>query len=231
MSFKKNFVLSLVSALAISSTFNAHASNMEVIYKIHDINPVKEDNDIVSCDFSVTFYNRTPDIISNLSMNIGWLDEVIEDKIKQEKQEQVRDENGRTSGYSGKSKTEQFTSKTISSNLSIPPLPPSKQISIKSSVKTDRCFLLLEKPILKINSCKVGSVANIDKQAGACNNLFMYVSPESGDYYTDFKPITYDEEKHEIEKQNKQEQKELDSIYNNAITSVKRISQTLDTMQ
>ncbi len=231
MSFKKNFVLGLVSALAISAASNACAGNSEVIYKIHDINPVKEDNEVVSCDFSITFYNRTPQIVSNLSLDIGWLDEVIEEKIKQEKQEQIRDNNGRVSGYSGQSKTEQFTSKMISTNLSVPPLPPSKQISIRAAVKTDRCFLLLDKPELKVNTCKFGSAANVDKAAGACNGLFIFVSPDSGDYYTDFKPITYDEEKQEVEQQNRSEKKELDNIYNNAISSVKRISQTLDTMQ
>lgn len=231
MSFKKNFVLSLLSAVALMPVANANADDAEVIYKIHDINPVKENNDVVSCDFSVTFFNRTPNIVSNLSMDISWLDQVVEDQIKQEKQEKVQNSSGRVSGYSGQSKTEQFTSKTISTALSIPPLPPQKQISIKASVKTNRCFLLLEKPQLQINTCKVGSTANVDKAAGACNNLFVYISPESGEYYNEFKPISYDAEKLETEKQNKSEQKELDKIYNNAVSSVRRINQTLETMQ
>lgn len=231
MNFKKIFVLSLVSTLAISVTPNVYASDSEVIYKIHDVMPVRSDGEVTSCDFSVTFFNRTSQIVSNLSLDISWLDDVIEDKIKDEKKEQIKDDSGRVSGYSGQSKTEQFTSKMISTNLSVPPLPPIKQISLKASVKTDRCFLLLEKPQMKINSCKLGAAANVDKAAGSCNDLFVFISSESGDYFSEFKPISYDEEKKEAEQQNQNEQKELDSLYNNAISSVKRVSQTLDSMK
>lgn len=231
MSFRKKIVLGLVGAIAASAAFNAYAVDEKVTYKIHDVSSVKEDNEVTACNFSVTFYNRTPQIVSDLSLDISWLDDVVEERIKEEKKEPVRNAAGSETGYSGQSKTEQFTSKKISTNLSVPPLPPSKQISLKATIKTDRCFLLLDQPQLKINSCKYGSEKNVDRTAGVCNNLFAFVSPESGEYYTEFKPITYDEQKKEIEQQQKTEQKELDTLYNNAISSVKRISQTLDTMQ
>lgn len=231
MSFRKKIVLGLVGAMAASAAFNAYAVDEKVTYKIHDVSSVKEDNEVTACNFSVTFYNRTPQIVSDLSLDISWLDDVVEERIKEEKKEPVRNAAGKETGYSGQSKTEQFTSKKISTNLSVPPLPPAKQISLKATIKTDRCFLLLDKPQLKINSCKYGSEKNVDRTAGVCNNLFAFVSPESGEYYTEFKPITYDEQKKEIEQQQKNEQKELDTIYNNAISSVKRISQTLDTMK
>lgn len=231
MSFRKNLILGLVSALAVSAAFNAYAVGEKVTYKIHDVSPVKEDNEVTACNFSVTFYNRSPQIVSDLSLDLNWLDEVVEEKIKEEKNEPVKNGAGATTGYSGQSKTEQYTSKMISTNLSVPPLPPEKQISLKASIKTDRCFLLLDRPQLKINSCKYGAEKNVDRSAGACNNLFVFVSPEEGDYYTDFKPISYEAEKEEIAEKQKTQQNELDTLYNGAVASIKRVSQTLDTMQ
>lgn len=229
MNFKKKLLSNLVCAMAVSAATNVFAN--EVIYKVHDINPVKEDSEVVSCDFSVTFFNRTSEIVSGLSLDIAWLDEVIDEKIKEEKKEPTRDESGKKSGFSGRSQTEKFTSKTISTNLSVPPLPPQKQISLKATIKSDRCFLLMDNPILKVNSCKFGKKENVDSKAGACNNLFVYISPEKGDYYSEFKPISYDDEKKEIEKKNESEKQEMDALYNNAISSVKRISETLETMK
>lgn len=230
MSFQKTFVLSLLGALAVSSVSHAQVSNPEVIYKIHDVSPVMEENKIVSCDFGVTLYNRAPQMVSNLSLNFSWQDDVIDEQIKAERQEKVMDENGRVAGYNGKSKTEEFTPKKISVDVSIPPLAASKQISVKSNIKTDRCFLLLQKPTLTVRSCRYGS-AQSEETMGVCNNLFNYISPEQGDYYTEFKAISYNQEKQEMEDQAQKEKQELENIYENALSSVRRISDTLNSMQ
>lgn len=230
MSFQKTFVLSLLGVLAVSSVSKAQEATPEVIYKIHDVTPVKEDNKIVSCDFGITFYNRAPQMVSNLSLNFSWLDEVVDNQIKAEKQEKVVDETGNVAGYNGQSKTEEFTPKKISLDVSIPPLAASKQISVKANVKTDRCFLLLQKPILSISSCRYGNTQS-EEMMGMCNSLFNYISPEEGDYYTDFKEISYDQEKEDQDAQAQKEKEELESIYENALNSVKRISDTLNSMQ
>lgn len=230
MSLQKTFVLSLLSILAVTTVSKAQETNPEVIYKIHDVTPVKEDNKVVSCDFGITFYNRAPQMVSNLSLNFSWLDEVIDSQIKNEKQEEVLDENGNVAGYDGKSQTEELTPKKISVDVSIPPLAASKQISIKTNIKTDRCFLLLQKPTLGVRSCRYGSEQS-EEMNGICNNLFNYISPEQPDYYNDFKDISYDQEKLEMETQAQKEKEELENIYENALDSVKRISDTLQTMQ
>lgn len=230
MNLQKTLVLSLLSFIASGSVCQAQLSNQEVIYKIHDISPVKEDNKVVSCDFSITFFNRSPEMVSNLSLNFSWLDEVVDNQIKAEKQEKVFDANGRIAGYNGKSKTEQFTAKKISVDVAVPPLGSAKQISIKSNIKTDRCFLLMQKPKLMVQNCRYGSTQS-EGTAGICKGMFRYISPEQGDYYNEFKPISYDQEKQEQEDLAKKEKQELDNIYENALNSVKRISETLKTMQ
>ncbi len=230
MRFQKIFVMSLFGALSFSNAVQAQNSAPEVIYKIHDVNPIKEDNKIVSCDFSITFFNRAPQMVSNLALNFSWTDDVIENQIKAEKQEKVYDSEGKVAGYNGKSKTEEYTAKKISLDVSVPPLAASKQLSLKSNIKTDRCFLLLQKPELKIVNCNYGN-AKSEENAGICNHLFNYISPEQGDYYTEFKPISYDEQKQEMENQAQKEAQELENIYENALNSVRRMSDTLNSMK
>lgn len=229
MNISHKSVLGIISAVTLFATFDAHAAN-EVIYKVHDITPVKIDGVVVSCDFSITFFNRANQTVSNLSLDIGWKDDVIEEQIKEEKKEKIIDDNNSFQGYSGQSKTEEYTSKMISTNVVLQPLLPEKQLSVKANVNSDRCFLLLQQPEMRVRSCKFG-VGNTDTNAGVCQNLFKFISPEAGEYYTEFRSISYEAQKQEDKQHSLNEQKELDKLYNNAFSSVRRISETLNTMK
>ncbi len=226
---KKSVFLSLLSVALFPSMALAQYNKQEVIYKIHDIAPVKDNDKVVSCDYSITFFNRSTNMISDLSMELQWLDEVIEEQIQKEKQEKVVDKKSKISGY-GKSKTEEYTTKSILSSFSVPPLAPSKQVSLKQNVQTDRCFLLMQKPEIKVLSC-LYSAQNTEASAGVCQDMLRYISPNEGDYYTDFKPISYDDKKKQIEEENEIEKKELDEVYNSALGAVNSITATLKTMQ
>lgn len=230
MSFKKNFVLGIISGLALSAASNAYAISTEVIYKIHDINPVKEDGEVTECAFITTFFNRSYMPVTDVSIDIGWKDDVVEDRIKTEKKEKTYDSEGAQGGYDGQSKTEKFTSKMISANMSVPPLQPGKQISVKASVKSDRCFLLLDKPEIIVRSCNYGDEGN-DKTAGVCKNMFKFISPQNSEYYSEFSDISYDSQKKQAQEESNGEQKELNQLYNNAINSVKRTTEALKSMQ
>lgn len=229
MRIQKTFILTLLGIITMSSSSQAQMANPEVIYKIHDITPLKNEMEKDSCNFSITFYNRAPQMVSNLSLNFSWLDDVIDNQIKEEKQEKFVDEKNNISGYTGQSKTEEYTAKKISVDVSVPPLAPRKQISIKSNIKTDRCFLLLQKPELAVRNCRYGSVQS-DENAAICKNLFTFISPEQGEYYSEFKAISYAEESEKTESKAKKEKEELEKIYENALHSVKRVQQTLNSM-
>ncbi len=230
MKFQKALVLSLAGVCTLASWATAQEKAPEVIYKIHDVTPVEENNKIVSCNYSLTLFNRAPQMVSNLSLNLAWLDEVVDDQIKAEKQEKVYDKDGKVSGYNGKSKTEEYTTKRISTDISIPPLASGKQISLKANIKTDRCFLLLQKPELRVLNCQYGN-SRSEANAGVCKNMFRFISSDQGDYYTEFKPISYEQAKQETEQQTQKEKEELENIYTNALSSVNRISDTLKSMK
>ena len=229
MNLQKTLILSLVGAVAVSGVCSAQEQHPEIIYKIHDVSPVKEDNKIVACNFSVTFFNRAPQMVSNLSLNFAWQDDVIDDQIKAEKQEKVMDANGNFAGYNGKSKTEEFTPKKIAIDVSVPPLASEKQISIKSNIKTDRCFLLMQKPTLSVTNCRYGS--GKEDSIGVCKDLFTYISPVQGEYFSEFKAISYEQEQQEQDDKAQKEKAELENIYENALNSVKRLNNTLSSMQ
>ncbi len=231
MNLQKNMIMSLFGAMLFMLPKVTHAEQSEVIFKIHDITPVEENGEVKSCSFGVTLYNRTPEMISNLGLNLSWTDDVIAEQIEAEKNEKVYDDKGNVKGYKGQSETEKNTTKKVFVSLSVPPLPQGKQISIKSSINTDRCFLLLQKPTIVVESCNYGSGKNTDKKAGVCKNLFTYVSPNDGEYYSDFKQISYTEEVEDIKNQAEREKKEMEKIYSEALSSVNRISQTLNTMK
>ena len=231
MNLQKNIIMSLFGAMVFLSPKITHAEQSEVIFKIHDITPIEENGEVKACYFGVTFFNRTPEMISNLSLNLSWMDDVIAEQIEAEKNEKVYDDKGNVKGYKGQSETEKKTTKKVSALLTIPPLPQGKQISIKSSINTDRCFLLLQKPTIVVESCKYGSDKNNDKKAGVCQNLFTYVSPNADEYYSKFKQISYAEEVESINNKTEREKREMEKIYNDALSAVNRISQTLETMK
>ena len=72
--------------LGMASYINAaSAASDGVLFKIHDIVPVKNADGVVSsCELGATFYNRTDKEISNAALNLIWTDEVIVDAINQE---------------------------------------------------------------------------------------------------------------------------------------------------
>lgn len=230
MNATKKLILGTVCGTFLFAAAEARAAN-EVIYKIHDVNPISEGSDVTGCDFSITLFNRASQIVSNLSVDLSWKDEVIENQINEEKVEKPKNaaEMNNNRRTPGDSKTEEFTSKTVSANFNIPPIQPNKQISLKGNVKTDRCFLLMQEPELIVRSCKFGA-GNTDTNAGLCKRMFKYISPEDAEYYTDFQAISYSEQRKEDQQLSQDEQKDLDRIYRNALSSVKRISETLNSM-
>lgn len=69
----------------------AHAADNAVLFKIHDINPIKNSDGIVtSCDLGATFFNRTGSEVTNATLNLVWPDDVVSDTIEQEQRAEKR---------------------------------------------------------------------------------------------------------------------------------------------
>ena len=207
-----------------------------ILFKIHDIKPVLDTEDnIVACDYTATFYNRTPINIRQAKIQLGWTDKVSErylienvgseepqtnendDENQEEKAPEVQRQAGSVENLG-----------TFRSTLMIPALGSLKQVSVQGQVDTDKCFVLFDNIQFNVSSCHIlgqetmpdtrrGRV-DADKDQLGCASLFAYVNSKHPEYYSEFKKISY-EEQMEHEKTQEEQEKEMIQTIGKAISS------------
>lgn len=199
------------------------SENENVLFKIHDIIPEKNgDGKVLYCNIGATFFNRTNADISNASLNLMWDDEVISDTIDQE--ERAEREYKRTNSKAERSRysTAGFTDKVIKLALKLPPLKAGQQVSLKTKVLTDRCFLLLNDMDINVSNC--GTATMNDKiSRGGCSNLFHYVSPKMPEYYMEFKQVSLNEQIASEDKELAEIQKEMEDVFGDTVAAIRGI--------
>ncbi len=196
----------------------------EILFKIHDVVPEKNaDGKVLYCNIGATFFNRTNIDISNASLTLKWDDEVIGDAIDQEERADKEQRRVNPNAVRPRYSTSSFSGKTISASLKLPPLKMGQQVSLKTKVDTDRCFLLLNDMNINVNNC--GTAGLDDKVARqGCRNLFSYVSPKMPEYYMDFKTVSHDEQMALEDAAVDGVRKELNAIFDEAIASIRSIT-------
>ena len=213
------FGLSLVSYVGVAS-----AAEEGILFKIHDIVPVKNaDGIVVSCELGATFYNRTEAELANASLTLSWDDEVVAEAINQEERnarETRRSSRKNTPRYN----TASYNTKEISLDLRLPPIKSHQQVSLKAKVTTDRCFLLLNDVNVNVTKC---GTANSDEKLSkiGCDNLFRFISPKSGEYYSEFKEISPDQMLAQEEGVSNAKKMEVLDLYNSTLATIENISQ------
>lgn len=212
------------SSAAVDAKKKESASeNENVLFKIHDIIPEKNsDGKVLYCNIGATFFNRTSADISNASLNLVWDDEVISDTIDQE--ERAEKEYKRTNSRAERSRysTAGFTDKVVKLSLKLPPLKAGQQVSLKTKVLTDRCFLLLNDMDINVSNC--GTATMSDKiSRGGCSNLFHYVSPKMPEYYMEFKQQSLDEQIASEDNELAEIQKEMETVFDDTVTTIREI--------
>lgn len=162
-----------------------------VIFKVHDINPVSEDGVVTGCDFTVTFYNRTAINFRSFTLNMLWNDSVDEhfkfDKYMESffspedlaKQKELLGEDS--------------VSRPLQTAVSVNAFGADKQVSIRSHVNSEKCYLMLTDASYTIPSCDI--VRSIDSKANNisnqdCTKLFQFVSTSNPEYFGQFKKQT-----------------------------------------
>ena len=180
----------VVAGLCEAAPKSGEVDNGEVLFKIHDVVPEKDnEGKVLYCNVGATFYNRTKIDIANAAINLSWEDEVIGDAIDQE--ERAEKERKRLNSRSAAPRygTAGFTGKTIKTSIKLPPLKMNQQVSMKTKVDTDRCFLLLNEMDVNVTNCGTASMNDRVSRQG-CDNLFRYVGPKDAEYYTEFKELS-----------------------------------------
>lgn len=215
--------------LGIASYVNvAAAASDAILFKIHDVVPVKNaDGNVVSCDVGATFYNRTEKEINNASLNLIWADEVVADAINQEERNAREAKKFRRNVP--RYNTASYNNRNITLSLRLPAMKPHQQVTLKSKVTTDRCFLLLKDMEIEVTNC--GTAAESKTVSGRantnCDNLFQFVSPKSAEYYSEFKPISLEEQGSEEEKQSNKQKQDVNTLYKETIDSIAALSKKM----
>lgn len=249
MGNNKRFLLSVTCALLALTAVPAWAesdddseglissideSQPAVLFKIHDIKPIKNrDGKVVDCEFNATFYNRSNNNVDNATINIKWEDEAIEDVIADEKEaflKKMQEENyNENSGMyqNPVSETEKITPASLTASIRIPPLKPYRQVSLKSKIASDRCFLMVNEASFKLDTCNVSSPdkTGVTMQGAgnaACDSLFKFVTANDPEYYREFKKVSFNEEKKVKLNNRKKEQQDLTSIYDKAVSNLSK---------
>ena len=232
MTKTNKLLLCAVSCGLVSFIGNVSAAEDTVLFKVHDIVPVKNaDGNVVSCDIGATFYNRTANEIKNASLNLVWTDEVIGEAINQEERsakEAQRANRRNTPRYN----TASYTDKSIVLKLRLPPLKSYQQITLKSKVNTNRCFLLLNDMEIDVLNCGNSSGDKNTKSPSFvqsnCDGLFTYISPASPEYYNDFQAISVAEQTAQEDTLLQSKKDALNSAYQDALKQLDEVNKTLD---
>lgn len=255
----KQLLLSAVCATFFFGAMNAFAeedqnnndflSNISsgenvVLFKVHDVKPLKNEDGIVTdCEFGLTLYNRSPKSIDNATMQLSWLDDsvsmVIDEEDKQDIEEITADTKKKNFVNNpqlnpSRPKTENFVSKDLTTSVTLPQIKPFRQVSLKSKIKSDRCFLMIGDARFSFSSCTVSESGSesrrssgLRQEGGSCQSLFRFVSPRDPEYYREFQKVSFNEEAEKRAEQRKKEINELDENYNRMMDS---LSNTLDVL-
>ena len=191
----------------------------EVLFKIHDITPIKNsDGEVIACDFNTTFYNRSPYEVTDASLDFTWSDEALENIINEEK---VSDANKKNRNVNrAYSETERRTSKNVSTVVELSGLKSYNQVTVSSRVNTDRCFLLVGNIDFTVKSCSASGGNSSSKNSARrasrespCAKMFKFVAPSDAQYHLAFKEISLDEEKKREEAKKMERQEEISDTY------------------
>lgn len=254
----KQLLLSAVCAAAVFGTtavraaetadadeFSSKIASGEsvVLFKVHDINPIKnEDGIITDCEFGLTFYNRSPKSIDAATMNLSWTDEGIANVIDFEEQQDISmtSQSVRSLSQAAQPKTADVTSKDLTTSVVLPQIKPFRQLSLKSKLKTDRCFLMLENADFSFTVCNVTDTSvntntrrltSSKGQTGSdCASLFRFVSSKDPEYYREFQKVSFNEEAARRQEERKKNMEEIDESYNKILEGINNITETLNSI-
>lgn len=223
---KKAFLSALAFAMAgCVSVPAAHAADDLVLFKIHDVEPVKNDEGLVtSCSFGVTFYNRSPYTLKGVKLNLNWLDESIANTISNEKNVNKKKNNRKTSD------TESKTSANVSSVVSLYNLDPQTQKTVRAKLDSDRCFLLMNDLSYDASECSITAAEGVENPYVGnekCTSFFEFVSAENPEYYREFKAISYSEEKANEAEARGKERTEINQLYEQTLSEFNKVKAAL----
>ncbi len=218
------------------ATTQTHTTSSDaVIFKIHDITPIKENGLITGCDYYITLYNRTAINFRTFTINLDWADNV-EDEFKFDRY--VEASLGKDAIKEQKELfKDKYNSSTTKTSSTINAFGVDKQISIKSYIETEKCYLLLKEPKYTISPCemarniKTAGAAGLGSKEQTCDSLFEYVGSTNPEYFGDFKKMSLsDQEAINVDLEN-QELADIDVVIGEIVENMGTSDKTLSEIE
>ena len=233
MYINRSFFVSLAASLLLTNAVFAQVSQADtskrkaVLFKIHDITPVKNnEGEITGCEYTTTFYNRSSVNIAGAVLDLVWHDEAVSEVIDQEKKQDAAENN--VSMNRAHSTTERTADKKLSTSIEVPAIAPSRQVVVNSTINSDRCFLLIEDVDFTVKNCKTASLSgNESGSVGSCDGMFMFVSPKDAQYYLEFKAVPVSEQKLSAKSKFDKQKEQNDDKYRKTINAMDGTSSIL----
>ena len=187
-----------------------------VIFKVHDVTPVLEEGVVTGCDYSVTLYNRTSINFRNFTINMNWSDPVDE-RFRFDRYAEAVMSQDEFNKYKDVIKEDEKSAPTTAS-VTVNAFGADKQISIRSHVNSEKCYLMLSDAQYTVTPCDI--VRNIDAMDGMkisadqkeCTGLFQFVSTKNPEYFGKFKRISLTEQEKQDEITHSQEMSDIDTV-------------------
>lgn len=205
--------------------------NDAVIFKVHDIKPIAEDGVVKGCDYTVTLYNRTSINFRTFTVNLNWKDTVDERFQFDRYVESIvgKDEALKHKDFLIKKEISQPMQSAITVNA----FGANKQISVKSHIDNEKCYLLLTDAEYTVTPCDIArsidSTANfgggIDSKD--CTGLFQLVSTSNPEYFGQFKDTSATELAAKSEEADTKELTDIDSIITKIVDNLGTSDRTL----
>lgn len=188
-----------------------------VLFKIHDIEPVlDEEGGIISCNFTATFFNRTPNSLRQAKMDLVWKDAISgrfaveEPELPKLETPQQPENQGnvapvvREPSQTAPERPGPRPTGDIIASIEVPLLSSHRHAVVKGNVETDRCFALLDNLTFSVPVCNMlhkdldenSRQARLEasKEELGCAGLFQYVNAQNPEYYEEFKDISYSDQ-------------------------------------
>lgn len=206
-----------MGALILGMPALAYAETEDAVFlKIHNVNPIKNtEGKTTACEFNTTIYNRSNTNISDISVDFTWSDDTA--KAQPVKTSSTLSNRRLASSNDNEPKADD---NSIFSNISIPTLLAYRQKTIKQKINSDNCFLLMKDPSISVKGCRVES----RRTSFTCQGLFHFVSAIDPQYYTEFKPISLDDQKAQETAQKDADRKVIDDLFNQVETSINKVN-------
>ena len=219
-----------------------------VLFKVHDIKPLKDaEGAVTDCEFSLTLYNRSPKSIDDATMQLSWLDEGVSEVIDEEEEQDINNIVSESSKQNfinnpqsnvTQPKTEDLVSRNLVTTVVLPKIKPFRQVSLKSKVKSDRCFLMINNAEYSFTSCSISEsetggrrLSTAGQGNSSCQSLFRFVSPRDPEYYREFQKVSFNEEAEKRKEARKKDINELEESYTKMIDSLNETSNVLNSIQ